>query len=288
MDYTTEEIFEMLQKSEWNKLLSFESNYRYYITNNVMMKQIFDKYFIGSVINYAKHEKDKLYCSVVLKKVYNRFIQHRNQTYAIPDKEFEEFVISYLEILQLLEENKSAYLIACKWTHLNYAKELVEQYEYTHPKELKHSNDDTIKVSINPNIQKENHTTPLFKSKQEYEFFYAIRENYPNYYTYPNVAVSCIIDFEKIKDNLNDIEQDYFFKAIVDSVVYEQTDNNFIPKFYFELDSIYHDVKKQKVKDNIKDKFFSLAGQELIKIRGKNNTNLVRKDFKNMINELIS
>lgn len=288
MDCTTENLFEMLQKSEWDQLLSLESNYRQSIIDDAMMKQVFDIYFIDAVINYAKNEKDKLYCSLVLKKVYFKFLHLRNDTYAIPDVKFEEFVISYLNILQSLEEDKSAYLIACKWTHLNYAKELITQYENTHSKELKHSSDDTIKVSINPNIQKENHTIKLFKSKQEYEFFYAVRENFPNYYTYPNVAVSCIVDFDKIKDKLSNTEKEYFFKAIVDSVVYEQTDDNFIPKFYFELDSIYHDEKKQMAKDTIKDKFFSLAGQELIRIRAKTSTNLVRSDFKKMINELIN
>ncbi|MDT8339660.1 MAG: hypothetical protein RQ763_10750, partial [Sulfurimonas sp.] len=223
MNFTTEDLFELLQKSEWDQLLNLESKYRQSIIDNVMMKQVFDKYFIDAVINYAKNEKDKLYCSVVLKKVYNRFIQHRNQTYTIPDVKFEEFVISYLDILQSLEENKSAYQIACKWTHLNYAKELIIKYENTHSRELKHSSDDKMKVSINPNIQKENHTIELFKSKQEYEFFYAVRENFPNYYTCPNVAASCIIDFDKIKDKLSNKEKDYFFKAIVDSVVYEQT-----------------------------------------------------------------
>lgn len=288
MSCTTEDLFKLLQKSEWDELLNLESKYRQSIIKDVMMKQVFDTYFIDAVINYVKSEKDKLYCSLVLKKVYYRFIQHRNQTYAIPDGKFEEFVISYLEILQSLKEDKLAYMIACKWTHLNYSKELITQYENTHPRELKHLSDDTMKVSINPNIQKENHTIPLFKSKQEYEFHYAIIDAYPNYYTYPNVAVSCIIDFDKIKDKLSSEEKEYFFKAIVDCVVYKQTDNNFIPKFYFELDSIYHDEKKQIEKDKIKNKIFSLAGQKLLRIRAKTSTNLVRSDFKKMINELIN
>lgn len=288
MNCTTENLFELLQKSEWDQLLSLESKYRQRIINDEMMKQVFDIYFIDAVINYTKDEKDKLYCSVVLRKIYFKFLHLRNDTYAISDAKFEELVINYLSILQSLGEDKTAYLIAGKWAHLNYSKELITKYENTHSKELKHSSDDTIKVSINPDIQKENHTIKLFKSKQEYEFFYAIRENYPNYYTYPNVAVSCIIDFDKIKNKLSNTEKDYFFKAIVDSVVYEQSDDNFIPKFYFELDSIYHDEKKQIAKDSIKDKIFSLAGQELIRIRAKTSTNLVRSDFKKMINELIN
>lgn len=287
MNCTTENLFELLQKSKWDQLLSLENKYRQNIIDDTMMKQVFDKYFIDAVINYVKNEKDKLYCSLVLKKVYFKFLHLRNSIYAIPNAKFEELVISYLSVLQLLGEDKIAYLIASKWTHLNYSKELIIEYENTHSKELKHSSDETMKVSINPNIQKENHTIELFKSKQEYEFFYAVRENYPNYYTYPNVAVSCIIDFDKIKNKLSSTERDYFFKAIVDSVVYEQANDNFIPKFYFELDSIYHDEKKQIAKDKIKDKFFSLAGQKLFRIRDKMNNNLMRSDFKKMINEVI-
>lgn len=288
MDCTIENLYKLLQRAEWDQLLNLENKYRQSIIDDVMMKQVFDKYFIDAVINYAKDEKDKLYCSLVLKKIYFKFLHLRNDIYTIPDEKFEELVISYLSILQSLGEDKTAYLIAGKWTYLNYSKELIAEYEKTHPKELKHSSDETMKVSINPNIQKENHTIELFKSKQEYEFFYAVRENYPNYYTYPNVAVSRIINFDKIKDKLSKTEQDYFFKAIVDSVVYEQADDNFIPKFYFKLDSIYHDEKKQIAKDRIKDKFFSLAGQELVRIRAKTSNNLVRSDFKKMINELIN
>jgi len=288
MDYKLENIYELLQKSDWDKLLSIESKHRTDIIKDPMIKQIFDVYFIDAVINYVKNEKDKLSCSLVLKKIYNRFIHHRNKTYSIPDKKFEELVIHYLSTLQMVGSSDIAYNIAQKWKDIEEANKFVVLYENTHSKELIHSNNDTIKVSVNPNIQKENHTISLFKSNQEYEFYYAIRESYPNYLTYPNVAVSCIIDFDKIKDNLNKNEKEYFFKAIVDCVVYEELNTDFIPKFYFELDSIYHDEEKQKVKDSIKDKFFSLAGQELMRIRGKYNISLKRNDFKKMIKEVLN
>jgi len=37
----------------------------------------------------------------------------------------------------------------------------------------------------------------------------------------------------------------------------------------------------------MKDKYFSLAGQQLLRIRSKQNASLDRKDFKNLINEII-
>ena len=287
MKYTTEDIFKLLEASEWDKLLEIESQYRQFILNDNMTKQIFDIYFIDAVISHVEDSKDKLYGSLILGKVYYRFIHRWNKEYSIPDKKFEKLVIIYLKILQSLKETSQAYQIAKNWIHLEYAEQLTIEYEKINPRELEHTKDDVIKVSENSNIQNVNHTIPLFKSRQENEFFYAIREYYPNYFTYPNVAVSCIIDYQKIKDSLSGEEKDYFFKAIVDSVVYEQTDDNFIPKLYFELDSIYHDNTKQISKDKMKDKFFSLAGQKLIRIRSKLNTNLVRNDFKKLIKELI-
>jgi len=287
MQYTVEDIFKLLKASEWSKLLEIESEHRQFILNDNITKQIFDIYFIDAVISYVENSEDKLHSSMILKKIYNRFIHRRNKEYSISDEQFEKLVIIYLKILQSLKDTSIAYRIAKDWIHLEYAKQLIIEYEKINPKELKHTTDDIIKVSENTNIQKVNHTISLFKSKQENEFFYAIREYYPNYFTYPNVAVSCIIDYQKIKDNLTREEKDYFFKAIVDSVVYEQTDDNFIPKLYFELDSIYHDTPNQKLKDEMKNNFFSLAGQKLIRIRSKIDANLVRNDFKKLIKELI-
>ena len=276
-------MFQLLQKCEWEKLLEYEYSYQKEIINNPILKSIFDKYFISLLLDDLKKKNDKTYSYVILKRVYQRFIQHRNKTYNIPDEIFEKLIIYYLEILQFQNEMKMAQHIANTWNHLDVCK----TYLINHSKEIKHSNDDNIKISENSNIKKENHIIPLFKSKQESEFFYAIREYYPNYFTYPNVAISCIIDFKKIKDNLSNQEKDYFFKAIIDSVVYEQINDNFIPKLYFELDSIYHDSKEQILKDTMKDKFFSLAGQKLIRIRSKLDKNLVRNDFKRLIKELI-
>ncbi|HFU75730.1 MAG TPA: DUF2726 domain-containing protein [Arcobacter sp.] len=279
-----ERMFQLLQKCEWEKLLEYEYMYQKEIINNPSLKSTFDKYFISSLLDDLKNKNDKTYSYVILKRVYQRFLQHRNKTYNIPEEIFEKLIIYYLEILQFQKEIKTAQHIANTWNHLDVCK----TYLLTQPKEIKHSKNDSIKISENSNIKKENHTIPLFKSKQEFEFFYAIREYYPNYLTYPNVAISCVINYQKIQHHLNNNEKNYFFKSIIDSVVFIQTENNFEPKFYFELDSIYHDKEEQQLKDIMKDKFFSLAGQRLIRIRAKDNKNLIRNDFKKMIQEILS
>ncbi|WP_429044668.1 hypothetical protein, partial [Aeromonas veronii] len=41
---------------------------------------------------------------------------------------------------------------------------------------------------------------PLFKSKLESEFYQALKNVFPTYFIYPNVALSNIFDFDKIQD----------------------------------------------------------------------------------------
>jgi hypothetical protein len=278
-----EKIFQLLQKSEWEKLLDYEYTNQEEIICNPILKSLFDNHFINTLLDDLKNRNDKTYSYVILKRVYQRFLQHRNKTYDIPEKTFEKLVIYYLEILQFQKEIRVAKHIANNWNHLDECQMFLK----TQPKEIQHSNNDNIKISENSNIIKVNHVIPLFKSKQEFEFFYAVRDYYPNYLTYPNVALSCVINYQKIQHHLNSHEKNYFFKAIIDNVVFIQSENNFEPKFYFELDSIYHDTEEQQSKDKIKDKFFSLAGQRLIRIRARDNRNLIRQDFKKMIQEIL-
>lgn len=130
-----------------------------------------------------------------------------------------------------------------------------------------------------------NYTTSLFKSNQEIEFFMGVREVYPMFTAYQNVALSCVMDFEKIKDSLSPEEKEFFFKGIIDCVVFDQH-NSYKPTKFFELDSSYHDSPKQKQKDNYKDNILSLAGQKLCRVR-KTSANQGRMEFIKLIRELV-
>lgn len=64
-----------------------------------------------------------------------------------------------------------------------------------------------------------------FKSKLESEFYQALKNVFPTYFIYPNVALSNIFEFDKIQEHLGVNSKNYFFKAIIDFVVYDPTDN---------------------------------------------------------------
>jgi len=123
-----------------------------------------------------------------------------------------------------------------------------------------------LQVTENRNIAAVNFTKPLFNSRQEDDFFQALRQVFPTYGVYPNVALSCLINFEAIKSSLSSEERSFFFNGIVDCVVFDQH-RNYTPVYFFELDSVFHDTPEQKGKDQYKDNILSLAGQKLYRIR---------------------
>ncbi len=115
-----------------------------------------------------------------------------------------------------------------------------------------------------------NLTTSLFKSKQEEQFFYAVRQVFPSFAVHPNVALSALVDFQAIQGRLSGEEAAYFFRAVVDCVVFDQH-KRYVPVYFFELDSVYHEQADQQHRDHMKDRIISLAGKTVQRIRVDDN-----------------
>lgn len=113
--------------------------------------------------------------------------------------------------------------------------------------------------------------TGLFKSAQEVDFFLAVREVFPTYFVYPNVALSAMIDYERLRDELTADERAYFFRALIDCVVFDQHDS-YRPRFCFELDSALHDDAARQERDRRKERILALAGLPLHRIRKHDRT----------------
>ena len=153
------------------------------------------------------------------------------------------------------------------------------------PKNIKHSQSDRISVTQKKTVSNIDYTSNLFKSRQEIEFFYALKITFDSYQIYPNVSISCLLNWQLLKDELTSEEQDFYFKGIVDFVVFDQV-VGYKPIRFFELDSIYHDSEESQVKDYLKDSIFSKAGVKIIRIRKQDKT-VNEQDFIKLIRELI-
>lgn len=178
----------------------------------------------------------------------------------------EYFKIVCIELTKIYFANgeiEAAYNYAKQFPQEKIPLDVINEYKKSLPKIVGHSQSKNIKVTENKDVSESNYATSLFKSKQEIDFFMAVKEVFPMYIIYPNVAISCIIDFKKIELALSKDEKDYFFTSIADCVVFDYN-NNYFPIYFFELDSSLHDSEEQKKKDERKDRIFAAAGLETL------------------------
>lgn len=112
----------------------------------------------------------------------------------------------------------------------------------------------------------EDHSRRLFRSAQEERFFTALREVFPTYAIYPNVALSSVVDLDAVAGCLDPAVRRYAFRALVDAVVFDQQDG-YRPRYFFELDSPHHDAAERQQKDAWKERVLAGAGQSLVRVR---------------------
>jgi hypothetical protein len=158
-------------------------------------------------------------------------------------------------------------------------KELTEKVDRREPVEV-------IKPKTNKAFSRKDWLSPLFKSSQELEFYQSLKSSFPNHFIYPNVALSNIFNFDSLRNSINAKERDYFFKAVIDFVVYDPTDLH-VPNYFFEVDSHYHDNPAAKVKDSMKDNIFLSANIPLHRVRLLEYTNTPRHEFTAKIKKLL-
>ncbi len=106
----------------------------------------------------------------------------------------------------------------------------------------------------------------LFRSRQEFVFFQAVREVFPTYLVYPNVALSCLIEYDRVADRLNEEERRYALQALVDCAVFDP-DDAYRPRYCFELDSPLHAVAERRMRDMLKTRILQQAGLPFYRIR---------------------
>ncbi len=126
---------------------------------------------------------------------------------------------------------------------------IIENYHKEFPIEIQNSSEEGILTTENKLYEDGiDARKSMFNSYQESEFFIALKKVFDTYQVYPNVALSNIIQYDLIKDNLTQLERNFFFKSSIDFAVFEPF-KNYFPVYFFELDSVYHDTQEQKDKD---------------------------------------
>lgn len=167
------------------------------------------------------------------------------------------------------------------------AKQLLQELRQKSPEQFAEARQSATRIEAATAQKSSAKTVRLFKSKQEENFFHALRDAFPHYLPYPNVAMSCVVDLNAIREELTASERDYFFKAVIDFVLYDPLSGH-EPLHFFELDSQYHDSEKARINDNLKNSIFNAAGIKLIRIRALEASESTVSNFKKMVLDLIS
>lgn len=276
---SAEEIFKSIYSKEWKKIISFLSKESKSVASETLYHHalsVFEQEFINSISSGSFVSANTLSC------IEDLYMLHCSNLYILEKNSFEAIIAQLIEHSTSLDV-KYKYALTCP--NMDISKTIIHEYEMNNGKKVSHTQSPKIDVVETQTIENEDCRICLFKSSQEMDFFYALRSAFETYQIYPNVSMSCLIDYEKVKDKLTQEECNFFFKSVIDFVVFDQAEG-FFPIYFFELDSIYHDSKRQKHNDGLKDSIFSKSGIRIYRIR-KNDSNVSVQEFTKMIREII-
>ncbi|MDO6763063.1 DUF2726 domain-containing protein [Agarivorans sp. 1_MG-2023] len=271
-----EDFYSLIQKQRWGEILKLAKDKQSTLKGNqqewVRICEILELEFL----KYAENEK-----LVLVSELSTEYLKLFWSEYIILTTKGASD-IETLGIRALQGQKKSiqeilAFAKMCRCSPL--AKQLIK-------KSLNES--DPIKQNASSGIDRKykrlDWLTPLFKSELETTFYEVLKDLFPSYFIYPNVALSNIFEMALLFPSLENDERDFYYKGIVDFVLYDPIDKH-LPKYFFEVDSFYHDTPEAKGRDSKKNAIFAAAGIELIRIRPDSNTDssTLKNDFKKKV-----
>lgn len=274
-----ENIYQLLQKENWTELIGI-----FYQNKDLIKKDLLLQTASETTISVMVQKAMEL-------ETNSDFIENLGQLTLLNAGHFIKLKPEQDEAINVAIANAKianlslAYNYAKKYPDNEISQSIITKYHKEFPKEISNSSENRILTT--ENTLDENGIDArksMFNSYQESEFFVALKRVFDTYQVYPNVALSNVIEYDLIKNQLNQTERNFFFKSSIDFAVFEPF-KNYYPIYFFELDSIYHDTKEQKEKDRIKDKIFSLSNSKLYRIRKRDKT-VNETEFEKIIREI--
>jgi Protein of unknown function (DUF2726) len=277
-----EDVLQTVFKEDWGTVLSWLHKQQHAIARDANLQfaaGVVASEFFRKVPDYALDRAD------IFQHLMTLLGLHWGRLYKLtPD---QDKVLMVQLALRNLTDKEQAYSYAMKYPDEEPCRRIIAEYERNQPKAVAHSQSGTIRVTQQPDREQpvvREHRIRLFKSGQEKQLFRALIEAFPNHHVYPNVAISCLLDFHSLKGHLSKAEKDFYFKGIVDFVIFNQA-QGYLPIFFFELDSAWHDTPSVQRNDELKDGIFSKAGLPLLRIR-KLSDDVAVEEFIELIREL--
>jgi hypothetical protein len=276
----TEKLFQRLAAKDWDNLSETLLEHKSWIHKDPYLgrvAQLFESEFFDHITSLPANDKlTKLrHISLIIESDRSSFAK------AFVDRAIDEK-------LRALKEagNKGLASYASTYFDRPLAKQLLQELRKESPEQFAEARQSATRIEAATTPKSTAKTVRLFKSPQEENFFGALREAFPHYLPYPNVAMSCVVDLRAIRDALSDSEREYFFKAVIDFVLYDPASGH-EPLHFFELDSKFHDNEKARQNDAFKNAILDAAGIKLIRIRALQTGEATVANFKKIVLDLI-
>lgn len=280
-----EEIIRLLQQKDWVSLIEKFKNNNVYerIEKDEILPKIIKDNFVTELITGNSFANESAYEYYL--QQFHMLHNGSNFKFRLGEKDYEKLIQKIVSEHQQTNKLNEAYKYAQEFPDNEICKKTIDEFNKQQSKIIRHSQSSKISLKQNNDIAKIDNTTSLFKSKQEYRFFKAVREVFPTYFVFPNIGINAVVNFDAIKEELTIEERRYFFMGLIDCVVIDQ-EKNYKPVNFVELDSFTHDNEKQQNNDKMKDKIIGLAGYKLYRIRSESQE-ITEDEFKSLIREKI-
>ncbi len=272
-----ETLYQLVYDKQWAALLDVVHRHHEAVAADALLGRAVET-FVASFFEHLASDRPDDHADALEKL----FLLHTGGFYTLPEAHFEHAIETLVTLHADRPEAAVGYARFCPENERCAA--VLQKHAPAEPEPVSHTQETVLDLAVSPPLSETDATISLFKSQQEADFFLAVREVYATYFVYPNVALSCLIDYDALKDHLTGAERQYFFRGIVDCVVFDQHDG-YRPLFFFELDSALHDTDAQRAKDRLKERILALAGQRLHRIR-KRDATAGRTEFVALLKEL--
>ncbi|MBV1911851.1 MAG: DUF2726 domain-containing protein [Kangiellaceae bacterium] len=278
--FDREELFQLLAAKDWDNIAKIMYRNPELIGTDPIILQ---------AINLFENEFFKDVCSLGHKEKLSKF-EYPGIVIELKSKSFSDtfvsrFVDEKLKTLKALNSDK-LFNYASSHQESKMACDILIEIQTKKPEVVSDAIRQNTSIKSTRTRSGKRAIVKLFKSKQEENFFEAIRQAFPTYHPYPNVALSSVIDFDAIKNDMNAFQKEYFFRSVIDSVVFD-SGNGYIPMHFVELDSVFHDNEKAQKNDKLKDEIFEIANLKLVRIRPFEREDASIESFKRLVIEVM-
>lgn len=272
-----ETVYDLLYRERWPELLDLIHTSREAIDDDALLHHAVDTF---ADVFFARVDREGPGTFEV--EIEKLFLLHVGEYHRLTPERFERLVTYLVRLNEGRPAAAAGYARHCPSNDVCAAA--IARHDVRKP--ANHSQGARISLDRTDTLSQVDHSVPLFKSHQEAEFFLAAREVFATYLVYPNVALSTVFSFEALRGSLTGDERQFFFRGVIDCVVFDQQ-NHFRPLYFFEMDSPLHDDAERRDRDDLKDRIVSLGGKRLYRIRTRK-ASVTRSELSRLLRDVLT